>query len=55
MTASDDGRRHLARRFEVIEPNGDIEARRLAVHQLHHRDTGHFNHFERAGSVGTFR
>ena len=54
MPAGDNGRRHLARRFEVIKADGDVEARRLAVHQLHDRNTGHFNHFERAGSVGTF-
>ncbi|SRN28021.1 Uncharacterised protein [Shigella flexneri] len=44
MPTSNNGGSHLACRFKVIKTDGDIEARRLAVHQLHHRDPRHFNH-----------
>ena len=51
MTARDDRRRHLPRRFEVVKTHGNIKARRLAVHQFHHRDPGHFDHLQRTGGV----
>ncbi|MNE50672.1 hypothetical protein D3C80_1452600 [compost metagenome] len=46
---------HLACGLKVVEPDGDIQTRGLAVHQLDNRNTGDFNHFERARSVSTFR
>ena len=54
VAASNNRRSHLACSFEVIKPDGDIEARRLAVHQFNHRDTGNFDHFQRARGMGTF-
>ena len=54
VAAGNYGRRHLARRFKVVEANGDIQTRRFAVHQFNHRDTGHFNHFQRARGMRTF-
>ncbi|MNY44188.1 hypothetical protein D3C86_1791930 [compost metagenome] len=54
MTACEDGGCHLTCGFEVIEPNGDIQARRLAVHQLDHRNTGDFDHLQGARRVRTF-
>ena len=54
MAMIDNRRGHLPGRFKVIKADGDIEARRLAVHQLHNRDTRHFNHLQGARRMGSF-
>ena len=53
MPARNNGGSHLACRFKVIKTDGDIEARRLAVHQLHHRIPATSIIFKVRG-VGTF-
>ena len=54
VPAGDNSGSHLTRGFEVVETDGDIQTRRLTVHQLNHRDTGNFNHFQRTGRMATF-
>ncbi|MOA27073.1 hypothetical protein D3C78_1479160 [compost metagenome] len=55
MPTRKNGGGHLAGGLKVVEPDGDIQARGLAIHQLNDRNTGDFNHFERAGGVSSFR
>ena len=54
MTMIDNRRGHLSGRFKVIKADGDIEARRLTVHQLHNRDTRDFNHLQGSRRMGPF-
>ncbi|CWZ84846.1 Uncharacterised protein [Salmonella enterica subsp. enterica serovar Typhi] len=45
MTTRDNRGGHLTGGLEVVKTNGNIETRRLAVHQFHHRNPGDFDHF----------
>ena len=54
VAAGDDRRGHLPGGFKVIKPDGNIETRRPAVHQLHHRNAGDFDHLQGARRMGAF-
>ena len=54
MSMIDNRRGHLPGRFKVIKADGDIETRRLAVHQFHDRDPCDLDHLQGARRVGSF-
>ena len=54
VAAGDNRCGHLPGGFKVIKPDSDIEARRPAVHQLHHRNAGDFNHLQGARRMSAF-
>lgn len=49
MTTRDNRGGHLTGGLEVVKTDGNIETRRLAVHQFHHRNPGDFDHFKVRG------
>ena len=55
VAVRDDLLGHLARCLEVVEAHRQIDARRDAVHQLHHRNARHLDHFQGARRVMALR